>query len=187
MEMKLKNKWLRYWLGLAMFIVGFIWYVTVHISKNDWNNAILQFGAILIPLFAALIIMGQNNEQIEKATKEQLNHLQQLTEKQISALQESTNRQIENYAKQTEKVVEELLENSILLGEILNNDIGNAIAELDLKILTTEKDLQNHARIYGLSDDIQIDKMNQAIARLKHQKERLIKKHKQLEEEGFFD
>lgn len=192
MKQILKNKWYRYWICLGLFILLFIWYVVVHINDNDINNAILQFGAILIPLIAALIIMGQNNEQIEKATKLQLDHLQQLTDKQINTLQESTNKQIQHYAEETNKIIDELIDNSILLGEILKVDIEQQLISISQKIGATQNELTKLRKSWDTSishDDKhkQINTLENAIATLKRYHVGLSKRYKALKEEGFID
>lgn len=118
-----KNKWTFWWIVFGIFVIGFIAYVVVHISKNDFNSALLQFGSILIPLFAAIIIMLQNNEQIDKSTKTQLDHLQMLNDreidemqklfqKQIDALTDGTNKQIAEARKMTNDQIETLQHNT---------------------------------------------------------------------------
>ena len=116
MKINKKYKWLFWWTIFSIFVFLFICYIVEHISKNDFNSALLQFGSILIPLFAAIIIMLQNNEQIDTATKLQLEHLQKLNDreieemqrlfqKQIDALVDSTNKQIDEFRKMTNEQI----------------------------------------------------------------------------------
>jgi hypothetical protein len=119
-----KNKWTFWWILFGAFVIIFIIYIIEHISKNDFNTALLQFGSILIPLFAAIIIMLQNNEQIDKSTKVQLDHLQRLNDREIDEMQklfqmqmdslaESTNRQIEEFRKMTNEQIKSLQGNTV--------------------------------------------------------------------------
>ena len=88
-------------------MILFILYIIEHISKNDFNGALLQFGSILIPLFAAIIIMLQNNEQIDKSTKVQLDHLQMLNDREIDEMQKLFQRQIDTLIESTNKQINE--------------------------------------------------------------------------------
>lgn len=118
-----ENKWFLIWSVFGIAVVSFVCYVIIHISKNDFNAALLQFGSILIPLFAAIIIMLQNNEQIAESTKIQVEHLQKLNDREIDELQklfqkqidtlvESTNKQIEEFRKMTNEQIKSFQETS---------------------------------------------------------------------------
>lgn len=119
----MRNKWLIWWTIFGAFVIAFIIYIIRHISKNDFNSALLQFGSILIPLFAAIIIMLQNNEQIDKSTRIQLDYLQKLNDREIEEMQrlfqrqidtltDSTSRQIEEFRKMTNEQIRILQENT---------------------------------------------------------------------------
>ncbi|NNV55006.1 hypothetical protein [Limnovirga soli] len=118
-----KNKWTFWWLLFGVFVIIFIFYIIEHISRSDFNSALLQFGSIIIPLFAAIIIMLQNNEQIDRSTKIQLDHLQKLNDreieelqklfqKQIDVLTENTNKQILEFKTMTNEQIKSLQENT---------------------------------------------------------------------------
>lgn len=118
-----KNRWRFWWTLFGVFVFVFIIYIVDHISKNDFNTALLQFGSILIPLFAAIIIMLQNNEQIDISTRLQLDHLQRLNDRQIEEMQKlfqkqidavttSTNNQIDEFRKMTNEQIRISQENN---------------------------------------------------------------------------
>ena len=172
-----RNKWALWWALFGVFVIMFIIYIIEHISKNDFNSALLQFGSILIPLFAAIIIMLQNNEQIDKSTKAQLDHLQKLNDKeieemqklfqkqidtliqgtneQIKTLQENTNRQIKNYTEQTQNIIIELSQNSKLLGELLQRELEKALTNINQQILLANKQLKSLEDFQFLRTDIE--------------------------------
>lgn len=117
------HKWTCCWIIFCVVVLSFITYIVQHISKNDFNGALLQFGSILIPLFAAIIIMLQNNDQMDKSTKTQLEHLQNLNDREIEEMQrlfqrqidtltDSTNKQIEEFRKMTNEQIKILQENT---------------------------------------------------------------------------
>lgn len=203
-----KNKWRFWWILFGVFVIVFILYIIEHISKNDFNSALLQFGSILIPLFAAIIIMLQNNEQIDRSTKIQLDHLQKLNDReieemqklfqkqidtlvestntQIKTLQENTNKQIHHNTEQTQKIVDELTDNSVLLGEILKRELEKGIQLAGQQLHTAQKALEDIQGFkIGRTDEekaIQIKEQIRVVDWLKGWKNRLQKKYNSLKQ-----
>jgi len=203
-----KNKWSFWWILFGVFVGVFIIYIIEHISKNDFNSALLQFGSILIPLFAAIIIMLQNNDQIDKSTKLQLEHLQTLNDReieemqklfqkqidvlventntQINTLQENTSRQIANNTEQTQKVVDELTDNSVLLGEILKRELEKGIQHAEQQLQMAQKTLEDLKGFkIGRTEEeklIQIKEQVKIVEWLKGWRDRLHKKYTSLKQ-----
>lgn len=169
-----KYKWLFCWLLFSIGVSIFITYIINHISEKDINSALLQFGAILIPLFAAIIIMLQNNAQINTSTSIQLAHFQKLNDREIEEMQklfqrqidvliESTNRQIEEFRKLTNEQI-------VILQENTNRQIQSNVSASE-KIV---RELTDNSVLLGeilkteleksiLQTDQQIDQANQRL------------------------
>jgi len=170
-----KHKWLFIWGTFFLFLVGFVIYAVICATVKDLNLIIIQIAGMIFPLFAAVIIMLQNNEQIEISTKTQIEHLQDLNNKQIKAFSEffqkqidtiesNTNKQIKHYGEQTEKVINELSENSNLLAEILMRQLEEAILEFETKLKGANDGLNHLNAFHLLRTDIA---KNQQVAQQK--------------------
>lgn len=123
-----RNRWILAWSGFALlflFMVGGTW----AFWDRPWlGNFLSVFGTGITVVFA-LITYLQTQAASDRATREQMDHMQALTQKQIDALAANTNRQIQEYSRETTKVVSKLSENSLLLAELLKRELEEAIGE----------------------------------------------------------
>lgn len=151
-----KKKWYLYWLGFIILFsagIGFAFFF----NQSKWFPQFIQIYGISIPILFGLIIYLQSNESqridsnnklktLENNTKKQIAEQQKLVEKQIKAIQENTDRQIQNYINQTQNLVEELKNNSVLLAEILNRQLEDAIIKTNEEIEILEGNYQDANR-----------------------------------------
>ena len=157
------NKWKFYWLVFIILVCMFI-FLAIFFEDKKWiGNALQTLGSISGVYATVLVFLHSkqssdkqfreqldylqmlNAQQIEAlhySTEKQINKLQELTEKQITALSENTAKQIQTYSGETKKIINELIDNSILLGEILKRELEKAILQTDQQIKDAETRLQ---------------------------------------------
>ncbi len=136
-----RNRWVLAWTAFAL-LFGFMIVEAVLYWQEQWlSNFLSSYGTGLALLLAVLIyVHGQAASA--KATREQMEHLQQLNQEEIAEmrtlfqqqmdhLSEQTNKQIREYSRETLKVVSKLEENSLLLGEILKRNLENVIDDYE--------------------------------------------------------
>jgi hypothetical protein len=132
-----RNKWVLAWCGFALLFVFMVGGSCIFWDRPWLGNFLSVFGTN-ISLYAAILIYLQSKVAGDKATREQLDHMQRLNQtevevmttlfqKQIDAIAENTNRQISEYARETTKVVSKLSENSLFLAELLKRELEDAI------------------------------------------------------------
>jgi hypothetical protein len=136
-----RNIWVLAWLGFAVLFCFMFVEAVLHWEKQWLSNFLTTYGTGLAILLAVLIY-AHGQAASEKATREQMAHLQKLNQEEIAEMRilfqrqmdhmaEQTNRQIMEYSRETLKVVSKLEENSLLLGEILKRNLENAIDDYE--------------------------------------------------------
>jgi len=169
---KIKISWLAFGIIVIVYaVIGIINY------DGNWTNSFLQVGAILLTMVFTIFLTIENNKQLARQTRDQIdfisentdrqiNESKKFTEEQIKAIKESTDKQIENYRRETEKLCQELKNNTELLAGILKRQLEEAIQETI--------DELDRAK-YKLND-----LSGFKIFRSKEEKEKQLKKHKLL-------
>lgn len=134
-----RNKWVIAWGGavsLFILMVGCIWWC----DGKPWQGALMQTLGTATPVYAAVIIFLQSKAAGDKATREQMEHMQRLNQEelvemrrlfqvQMDHLAAQTNMQIERYGQETFKVIHKLGEHSDLLAALLKRELEKAIAD----------------------------------------------------------
>jgi hypothetical protein len=148
-----RNRWVLAWTAFGL-LFGFMIVEAVLFWEEHWLSNFLSSYGTGLALLLAVLIYAHGQAVSAKATREQMEHLQQLNQLEIDEMRqlfqqqmihlgEQTNRQIMEYSRETLKVVSKLEENSLLLGEILKRNLEEAIGDFDDRIAHAEQDLQN--------------------------------------------
>lgn len=154
------HKWLSRWI-----ICGIISIAMLLICYKASNSVFAMFCSISIPIAAMIIIMMQNNEQIEKSTKAQIDTLQHNTNAHIETLRETSQNQIQTFIEQCQNIVYQLKEMVDVLGKISkqteeqleiekqnrlkSEEIGNRLQEEQI-----ERQKVQQARILRIKPDV---------------------------------
>lgn len=135
----IRNSWVLAWCGFAGLFLFMLMACSAFWERPWLGNFLSAFGTG-IAVMLAILIYAHGQAAQAKATREQMDHLQQLNreanehmaslfQRQMDHLSEQTNRQITEYSRETLKVVSKLGENSLLLAELLKHELEDAIGE----------------------------------------------------------
>lgn len=151
----MRNRWVLAWAAFAILFGFMILEAWIHWESAWLSNFLSSYGTALA-LVLAVLIYAHGQAASAKATREQMEHLQQLNQEEIAEMRKlfqqqmdhfaaQTNRQISEYSRETLKVMSKLEENSLLLGEILKRNLEEAIGDFDERIAHAEHDLHDAA------------------------------------------
>jgi len=148
-----KYKWTFAWIAFAILVISLIT-IAISFHSKSWFPLFIQVYPVCIAIYPVIIIFLQSrvsqeadtNRKLlsqEQNTNLQISKYQELVEQQIKAIQENTDKQINNYVEQTSYLVNELRNNSVLLAEILNQQLEDSIIKTQQEIKKANRKYSN--------------------------------------------